>query len=381
MTQENVAVLDFGSGSITAIIGRRGLNEGFEICGKGVTEYDGFCEGEFFKPDRLGQAIARSLNTAQTQANTKIDKIYVGVPGDFTVCSCKDVELSFNNLRHKITDADVKELHDQGDTFRDKTYTLINVQPIYYTLSNDRRLIEPVGMISEKLCGQISYLLAETKFCDLIKGILGSLGIEDVEFVSSVLAEALFLFDDLKRDQYVILVDVGYITTNVAVARGDGLLSLHTFSLGGGNIAGDLANYFHIPFGEAEALKRRVTLTLSVSENDYYEIGARYPAAVVNEIVSARIAVIAKTILKCMDLCRFIVPESVPYSLTGGGISYIRGAKEILSDKLKRPVELVAPRVPQMEVPAWSSSLGLLQLALNVSEPKKKSFFAKLFKK
>lgn len=381
MAQEDVAVLDFGSSTITVIIGRRGLNNGLEVVGKGETEYAGFCEGEFFRPEQLGQAIAKSISTAEAAAKSKISKLYIGVPGDFTVCSCKNVESNFGNKRHKITDADVKELHDQGDTFRDKAYTLINVQPIYYTVSNERRLIEPVGLLSDKLSGQISYLLAETKFINLVKGIMSTIGIEDIEFVSSVLAEALFLFDDIKRDQYVVLIDVGYITTSVAVARGDGLLSLHSFSLGGGNIAGDLANYFHIPFAEAEALKRRVTLTLAVSENDFYEVSERYPAAIVNEIVTARIAVIARTIRKCLDLCEYVIPESVPYSLTGGGISYIRGAKEVLADRLKKPIEIVAPRIPQMEVPLWSSSLGLLDLALNVNEPKKQSFFAKLFKK
>ena len=381
MAQEDVAILDFGSGTITAIIGRRGLNNGLDICGKGETEYAGFCEGEFFKPDQLGQAIAHAINMAETTAKSKITKLYIGVPGDFSVCACKDVELNFGAKRHKITSSDIEELHGRGNTFRDNTYTLINVQPVYYKLSNERRLIEPVGLISGKLCGHISYILAETKFINLITNIMNVLGFDDIEFVSSVLAETLFLFDDIKRDQYVVLVDVGFITTSVAVARGDGLLSLHSFSLGGGNIAGDLANYFHIPFAEAEALKRRAALTLAVNENDYYEVSAKYPAAVVNDIVSARISVIAKTVLKCMDLCEYVIPDSIPYSLTGGGITYIRGAKEVFSDKLKKPVEIVAPKIPQMEVPGWSSSLGLLDLALNVYEPKEKGFFAKLFNK
>lgn len=380
MTQD-VAILDFGSSTITILIGQRGINNTLNISGKGESEYAGYGEGEFFRPDQLGQAIAHAINIAETTAKAKIKQLYIGVPGDFTVCVCKDNEIAFSSKKHKITANDVEELHDQGNTFyREPELTLINIQPIYYTLSNDRRLIEPVGIASGKLSGHISYLLAETSFIKTVDSIMNSLGIEKVEYVSSVLAETLFLFDEIRRDQYAVLIDVGYITTSVAVVRGDGILSLHSFGLGGGNIAGDLANYFKISFAEAEALKRRVALTLAMGPDDVYEVTGKYPAALVNELVSARIGTIAKTILKCLDLCEYVIPEDIPYSLTGGGISYMRGAKEVLSDKLKRRVEIVAPRIPQMEVPSWSSSLGLLDLAININEPRK-GFFTKLFNK
>lgn len=380
MTQD-VAILDFGSGKITALIGQRGLNDTLTIVGKGEAEYQGFCDGEFFRPDQLPHAIIHALTTAETTAKCKINKLYVGVPGDFTVCVCKDVESNFGNPKHKITEKDVEFLHEQGNSFRDSSLKLINVQPIYYTLSNERRLIEPVGMQSGKLSGHISYLLAEIGFVNAVNTILDSIGIKNVEYVSSVLAETLFLFEEVKRDQYVVLIDVGYITTNVVVARGDGILSLHSFSLGGGNITGDLANYFKISFSEAEALKRKVVLTLSMEQEDCYEVSEKYPAALTNEIVAARIGTIAKTVLKCLDLSQYEIPENVSYSLTGGGISYIRGAKEILAEKFARSVEIAAPPIPQMEIPAWSSSLGLLDLAINIQGSQKKGFFAKLFDK
>ncbi len=383
MTQQDVAVLDFGSSKITVLIGQKGVNETLTISGKGETQYAGFSDGEFFRPEQLGQAVAHAINIAETAAKTKITKLYVGVPGDFTVCVCKDSEISFDNPKHKITANDVEKLHDQGNTFyREPNLTLINVQPIYYDLNNEKRCIDPIGMTTERLKGHISYLLAEATFTGTVGAIMKSLGIESVEYVSSVLAETLFLFDDVKRDQYVVLIDVGYITTTVAFARGDGILSLHSFSLGGGNISGDLANYFDISFAEAEALKRKVVLTLTTGPDDVYEVNGRYEAEIVNDIVRARIAVIAKNIAKCLELSDYVIPDNIPFSLTGGGISYMRGSKDILSEVLHRRIEIVAPRIPQMEVPGWSSSLGLLDLALNTQAvPKKKGFFARLFNK
>ncbi len=386
MTQQDVAVLDFGSSKITVLIGQKGLNDTFTISGKGETEYAGFADGEFYRPDQLGQAVLHAINIAETAAKTKVTKLYVGVPGDFTICTCKNVEIGFANNKHKINVGDVEELHNQGNTFyRDPNVTLINIQPIYYVLDDEKRCIDPVGMTSGKLGGQISYLLAENKFVNMVGSIMNSLGVEKVEYVSSILAETLFLFDDNKRDQLVVLVDVGFITTTVAVGRGDGILSLHSFSLGGGNISGDLATYFQISFAEAEALKRKVALTISVGQDDVYEVGGKYyNASLVNEIVRARISTIARTVLKCMELNEYIIPDNIPYSLTGGGISYMRGAKDILSELCRRRVEIVAPRIPQMEVPGWSSSLGLLDLVLKMQveqKQKKRSFLDWLLNK
>lgn len=97
------------------------------------------------------------------------------------------------------------------------------------------------------------------------------------------------MFDARKRDQYVVLIDVGYLTTTVSVARGDGILSLHTFSYGGVNITGEIARMLKIPFTDAEALKRKVSLSLSMSDTDYYEYeDGKYPAKVINEAVTEK---------------------------------------------------------------------------------------------
>ena len=50
--------------------------------------------------------------------------------------------------------------------------------------------------------------------------------------------------------------------------------------------------------------------------------------------------------------------------ITGGGISFIRGAKEHISKRLGCSVEVVAPKLPMHESPIKSSTFSLLDLAL-----------------
>lgn len=382
------AILDFGSSKITVLIGERGVNDTINVKGFGASKYAGFGNGEWVKPEELGEAINKAITAAESNSGIKITHLYVGVPGEFTAVDCREVNVALPK-RRKINDNDVLALMDAGDDFDQSVSEVINIQPIYYNLDNDRRVLQPVGIISSKLGGVLSYITAEVRFTGFIRKILADMGITSVEYVSSVLAESLLLFDETERDNTAVLIDVGYFTTSVAVIRGDGILSLGSFSLGGAHITGDLAEALGISFTDAENLKRKVVLSINASDNDIYEIGGdngvkTLSASLVNEIVIHRVFVIGKMVEKCLEMCKYETPDYIPYSLTGGGISYIRGAKDVLSQKLGRNVEVVMPRLPQVNKPDMSSSWGLLDMAIKNDVPVKMSFFEKiaaLFKK
>ena len=376
------AILDFGSSKITVLIGERGVNDTINVKGFGTSKYAGFGNGEWVKPEELGPAINKAIASAESSSGIKITHLYVGVPGEFSAVDCREVNISLPK-RRKINDDDVLALMDAGDDFDQNVAEVINIQPIYYNLDNDRRVLQPVGVISSKLGGVLSYTTAEVRFTGFIRKLLADIGIVSVEYVSSVLAESLLLFDETERDNTAVVIDVGYFTTTVAVIRGDGILSLGSFSLGGAHITGDLAETLGISFTDAENLKRKVVLSINAGDNDIYEIGGdngvkTLSASLVNEIVIHRIFVIGKMIEKCLDMCKYETPDYVPYSLTGGGISYIRGAKDVLSQKLGRNVEIVTPKLPQVNKPDMSSSWGLLDMAIKNDEPVKMSFFEKL---
>lgn len=385
---QDVAILDFGSGKISVIIGKRGVNNTICITGMGECDYAGFSDGEFFEPEQLSYVVGRAIASAETNSRTTIKNLYIGVPGEFSSVVCRDINLSLGKKKI-IYEQDIQNLYDQGNVFATMPkYSVINIQPIYYTLDDERRLIQPIGLKSAKIGGLISYILAENKFINFINKIMDQLNIESHEYVSSLLSEIIFLFDDAKRDQYVVLIDSGYITTNVMVARGDGILQQFNIPLGGGHITGELATTLDISFTQAEALKRKVVLSLDTGVDDVYEINKgredfkSFPADAVNEIVMSQIYIIAKTIEKSLSQCQYEFPDYIPYYITGGGLSYIKGARDYLSKALEKPVEIVAPSLPQFNRPHLSTSMGLLNFILE-SEPQIKSqgFFSKLFGK
>lgn len=368
--KESTAILDIGSSTVVALVGEHGVNGTFKICGKGDISYAGFQNSEFLEPESLKLVIGTAISNAEITSDSKITEVYVGVPGEFCSCVTKSVNLKFPKVK-KITQFDVDNIYKTGNTFEtDPEFTVINKSVIYYEVDNMKRVIDPVSLKAKSVTGNISYILAQREFIKIIKKICSDLRIEIKGFISANLAECLYLFEPSVRDKYALLVDVGYITTSVALCRGNALLYLSSFSLGGGYITSDLSECLHISFSEAERLKHKVVLGWNASQSDTYEIEGdeiiqTYSAKATNEIVSDRIEMICEYIQKCLDNCAYDLPDFLQINVTGGGFNFIRGVKSVLSKKLKRNIAIIAPNLPNVNRPDYSSEVGLLNMVLN----------------
>lgn len=369
--KNSVAIVDIGSTSVVTMIGEHGVNNTFNISGKGEIFYAGFQNAEFLEPENLKLVIANSISNAEISSDKKVYEVYVGVPGEFCSCVTKSINLTFPKYK-KITEFDVQNIFDTGnDFYTDPMFKVINKSVIYYEIDGSKRVIDPIGMKAKTVTGVVSFVLARKSFTNSLKSIFAELKIMVKGFISANLAEGLYLFDPKMRDKYSILVDVGYITTNVAIFRGNGLLFLNSFSMGGGYITADLLECLKISFAEAEKLKRKIILGWRAGPRDVYEIEGSdghiqtYSAAACNDIVSDRIEMICDYIQKCLDNCVYALPEFLPINFTGGGFNFIKGIKSVVSNKLKRKVNLVSPTYPNISSPDYSSEVGLMYLALH----------------
>ena len=121
MVKKEVAILDFGSSKITVLIAERGVNGTFNIKGTGEVEYAGFYEGEFLEPEKVSLAVGLAINNAETTARSRITKLYVGVPGEFTTVVCKESVINFPKKK-KITDDDINQLFFVGNIYKKMRY-------------------------------------------------------------------------------------------------------------------------------------------------------------------------------------------------------------------------------------------------------------------
>ena len=384
MAKSYVSVLDIGSSRVSVLVGTSGINSTFVIKGQGEASYAGFGEGEFYEPEKLGTVISSAITRAEENAGYAIRHLYVGIPAEFCNCVCKTISSTFST-RKNISQEVLSEHYEKA--YEDKeNQTLISCNAIYNILDDGKRALNPTGCKTSKITSMVSLIFAQDDFINTINKILQSLGVERVTYVSSSLCEAQYVLEPEARTGAGMLIDIGYITSSVAVVRGQGLLMLNSFSLGGGHIMADLAECLNISFAEAEQLKRRIVLSLNPTEKDFYELpgaGAtkQIPIKMANEIVMARLDMICTCIQKCISLYAKETADYIPLFLTGGGVCYIKGAKDYIAKRLGRNVELAFPPLPELNKPSYSSILGLLSYAIKEEEKNKISFLAKLLKR
>lgn len=381
----DVAVLDIGSKKITVLIGEKSNKGIYNIKGFGECYYSGFSGGKWFKTEDLKSAVAKSVNIAEVSSGIKIKKLYIGVPSEFIAVVCKEVALN-KQRNSRVTDADIASLYEKGDTYSSHSkYSTINYSAIYYTLDDSpRRYIEPRGLNAYKLTGLLSYILCERAFIELFEEIAQELKLKEIEFICATWAEAMSLFEPSQRDKYIIIADIGYITSSVSVIRGDGLLHMSSFSLGGGHIESDIAMMFNVPFSVAKEVKSKIDISLDYPDDAFYEAGEnkeyRLSSNDVNEIAKARLNTFVELINESIDYSDFDCPVYAVVYLTGGGVTQLRGAKEFMSATLKKPIEIVSPDVPRFNKPHYSSSISLLDIASKLNE-KETTAFTKIIKK
>ena len=213
--------------------------------------YDGFMDGEFFDPTQITDVVQKLIMDLSTKLNVKIKKVYVGVPSEFSVCVCKRKVRKYVN-EQKINIKKIEELFDDINEFESSQgYKLISASPMQYQLDSGLKTLKPDGKRSSQIIMDGSYLLVKNVFIEKFDKTLHNLGVEVVEYVSAILGQALLCVDNSEPLNPVAIVDVGHITTSVAIVKGEGLALLSSFSLGGGHITADIMQLLQKSFKDA----------------------------------------------------------------------------------------------------------------------------------
>lgn len=371
-SKELSCILDIGTSKVTAIIGDRGVNNCLYFKSYATEEYDGYHNGKFYDVEQLKETVAKVINVVSNSAGVKINRLYVSVPTEVVVVIKREGTISFSKKK-RIAREDIEDLFEKYYDVKTSLYDVVNKSANCYYLADNRPILNPIGEKTDKLSGKLSYVLAECEFIKTIYYALKGLDIESVSFVSTIFAETQYLFDGEERDRYVLLVDVGDNTTEIGVAKGDGLIFSNSFSMGGKYLTAKLMEKFNISvddFRLAEKLKQVVNLKLDADDEDRYKVvyenkdyyfSRKETNKVIRNCLDNFCGVLEESLEKCYDL----IPDNLVLNITGGGICTIRGSVEYVSNRLNREVEIVAPRVPYYNKPTLSSSFSILNYATN----------------
>lgn len=358
-------ILDIGSSSLRLLAVNKFAGKPRIIAEESVL-YDGFMDGEFLSPEKLEENFTELIDIMTTKMRKPINNIIVGVPNDFCVCVCKRISRKFVDL-HKITESDLQELYESNAGFGDsEEYIVINYSPMQFVLDNNFTTLSPVGNKTLSLVMDVSYILAKRNFMEMLTEKLHGLGLNEVEFISTSLGQAMNCVPVKNSNKPFAIVDVGHITTNVSVYKGEGLALMSSFSMGGGHISSDLMQLLGLNFKSAELIKRKVILTIESVKNEHYEVCSKgslikAPINMTNQIIKSRIEMMAKVIKNILNLDE--VFEGIDIYLTGDGLSNFKGARNIIKDVTGRNVYEYKNTFDNSNQKYQTSKTGLAMLA------------------
>ena len=369
MRNKYVAVLDIRSTEMTAVVGERGVNKTFIIKSKYTCTYDGYAEGELLDIPSFTAAITDVVKSTLSAMNG-IKTFYVSIPGEFLKLVNTDRVLSFPSAK-KITLSDCRNLVDAAKPAVEENWMTIRNSCLYYVLSDKRKVIYPVGAVSDSLQGKFCFFKCRNSFVGCIMEAFKKFkDIQTIRLIPSNYAEAMYIVEPERRDECAVLLDFGFISSTYSVICGNGILYSESFSLGIGHIAVYLMEQLDIPYQVAMTFLSTVNLNAKEKLGDNAECiyeGKTYtfPTVELRDLIREALDGICETIEECRQSYTGRNIEGKPILVTGEGIKVVRGAIEHIAGRLVKTLETVAPNVPYYDKPRFSSLFSLLDTALN----------------
>ncbi len=377
MREGGVAVLDIGTKEVIALFGDEGIYDSFKIKGMGLAPYSGYSSGEFFDYNDLISAIHKALDSAEEKAGEKIKKVFIGVPAEFVNIVVRNIPINFSKPR-KVKQSDISEIIRRAEeSILVKNDIIVNYAPIYFLLDDSVKTLSPINEKASSVMCRISANIAKGKFIREVGKAVYEFGIEDISFVSEDVAKGQYLLTKEEKEKDSIIIDSGHLTTTLSMHKGDGVTNFQSISLGSGYIAWDLMEVLKVKkFQAVENLMRSAYLTVDYTDRDRYNLViGNEPKAVsaklVNESIVTGVKNIGMRIKNALEQMQITRLNDINIYLTGGGITLIKGGKEVLGNELGKRVEILSPKMPQYNKPYFSTVFSLLNYALKEQSKEK----------
>ena len=169
-----------------------------------------------------------------------------------------------------------------------------------------------------------------------------------------------------------MLLDVGYLNTEIMAVEGDALVYHKVIPIGGAHITVDLTYGLEVPMAVAEQIKRNYIFGMPGGDNIEAMLDngrtESFERDAVARVLEPRVDEIAEEIRKNLDESGVRLGSWSNVYLTGGGLALMRGGREYLASQLKRPVRAPSPKAAKLNSPIYSSSLGLMDLVFETIE-------------
>lgn len=379
MAQSLILGLDIGSSTVKAIIAEPASGEKFVLHAGLTRQSRGVRRGLVVDMDATVAVVGDILQEVKQLSKTALRNVYLRVGGS-------DVRVQTSRGITAVARANAEIYKDDIDRVvqASEAVNLPSNRMVLHTLKQEfivdgvGDIQDPLGMVGARL--EVISLIIDAfqpavrnlaKCVELAGGSIGALIFGPTASASSVLTHN-------QKELGVMMIDIGYGTTGIAIFEENKLLHTKVIPLGAGHITGDLAIALKIPVETAEKVKLSYGYAVSseVSNKDKIDLQKIDNEAkgapsrkFIAEVIESRLSEIYELINK--ELASIGKERRLPAGavLTGGGAK-MPGIVELAKRDFKLGTQIGLPNranfesgsssmVEFLESPEYASVLGL----------------------
>jgi cell division protein FtsA len=349
---------------------------------RSVVPCSGVKKGFIVDIEAVAGSIADAIRQIETTAGLKISSAYIGAIGmHVDIHTNRNSYVNANESREILARDVERLLYGVRSMELGEDSQIIYVIPRQYIIDGYGGIMEPVGMVGVNVEVEADVVAGKNVYISNVVRSMEFAGvrIDGLVLSGEALGDAILSREEMEMG--VILIDVGGSVTDVSVFRNGRLAMYESIPVGGDHITNDISIAMKISYADAEKIKKDYNLALTsliTKDQELYVVD-------INDSVRKRIRiseiveVIEARVFEMMALCRNLLSDSriefdfgAGIVLTGGGIAYFDGNKQIANEVFRLPVKVFPPRMYGSQKTESILAEGIVK---HVSEARKGSRF------
>ncbi len=255
--QRLVAAVDLGSTKVVGVIGEvtgDARSWGLRILGVGAEPSSGVRRGVIRDFEETVRAISRAMASAERIAGIEVGTVYCGMSGANVAQRLSHGVASIPGS--EIRTADLARVNDVACSVSfGQDQELLHAIPYDYRVDGEPGSADPIGMTGDRVEAEVLLITVRAQATAHQRKAIEKAGWHVGEFVLDPLAASLAVLTPEERQEGVVLVDLGGMSTSVAIFQGGKLRHTATLRFAGGHVTSDLVHGLQVTQADAERIK------------------------------------------------------------------------------------------------------------------------------
>lgn len=250
--------IDVGTTKICTIVATLDSGGGIQVLGVGHVPSLGLHKGMVVNVAEAKDTIAESIKRAEQASGIKIESAHVGVTGRHIHSTNSHGVVAIPRNDRLVRPDDLRRVLESSrhvDVPDDRK--ILHAIPRTFTLDNQERILDPVGMHGFRLDVETHIITAAVASVQNLVKCIRSVGVEIADLILEPLASGESVLTPEEKEMGVILADIGGGTTDIAVFKDGSIYHTSIIPVAGYQFTSDLSIGLGLPFDIAEAMKKK----------------------------------------------------------------------------------------------------------------------------